>query len=104
MDKILFIYFCKYGVGPKLLKIERKKDLTNFWILSEQTLYRSIKGNAIDKAAIERVIISRCEVDMDEIQRVYTKKYGVQLGDSLCETIPSGDYRDFLVALATKTN
>ncbi|EXB31240.1 Annexin D8 [Morus notabilis] len=71
-----------------------------------KTLYGSIKGITGDKAAIERVMVSRAEVDMDEIQRVYKKKYGIQLRDalSLCENIPSTDYRDFLVALATKMN
>lgn len=67
-----------------------------------QTLYASIKGTRVDKAAVARVLVSRAEVDMDEIQRIFKKKYGMELRDAICESIPSGDYRDFLVALATK--
>ncbi|XP_031258651.1 annexin A3-like [Pistacia vera] len=66
-------------------------------------LYASIKGTTCDKGALGRVIVSRAEIDMDEIQRIFKKKYGMELRDAICESIPSGDYRDFLVALATKT-
>ncbi|CAK9181053.1 unnamed protein product [Ilex paraguariensis] len=68
-----------------------------------KTLYASLKGKTTDKGALARVMVSRAEVDMDEIQRVFRKKYGIELKDAICENIPSGDYRDFLVALATKT-
>lgn len=47
--------------------------------------------------------MSRADVDMDEILRVFGKKYWKELKDAICESIPSGVYRDFLVALATKT-
>lgn len=47
--------------------------------------------------------MSRADVDMDEILRVFRKKYWKELKDAICESIPSGVYRDFLVALATKT-
>lgn len=69
-----------------------------------KTLYASIKGTRVDKAAVARVLVSRAEVDMDEIQRIFKKKYGMELRDAICESIPSGDYRDFLVALATKAS
>lgn len=41
---------------------------------------------------------------MDEIKRVFKEKYGKELADVICESIPSGDYRDFLVALVTRSN
>jgi hypothetical protein len=47
--------------------------------------------------------MSRADVDMDEILRVFRKKYCKELKDAICESIPSGVYRDFLVVLATKT-
>ncbi|KAI8562753.1 hypothetical protein RHMOL_Rhmol03G0059400 [Rhododendron molle] len=69
-----------------------------------QTLYGSIKGMTKDKCGLARVMLSRAEVDMDEIQRVYRKKYGVGMIEAICESIPAGDYRDFLVALARKAS
>jgi hypothetical protein len=48
--------------------------------------------------------MSRADVDMDEIQRVFRKKYRKEVKDVISESIPSGAYRDFLVALATKNN
>ena len=71
-----------------------------------QTLYGSIKGLTKDKGDLARVMVSRSAVDMDEIQRAFKKKYGMEVREAMCESesnIPSGDYRDFLVTLATKT-
>ncbi|KAJ8763205.1 hypothetical protein K2173_025590 [Erythroxylum novogranatense] len=65
-----------------------------------QALQVSIQ--AADAGELSRMIMSRAEVDMNEIQGVLQKKYGTELRDAICERIPSGDYRDFLVALATK--
>ncbi|XP_059646490.1 uncharacterized protein LOC132293161 [Cornus florida] len=67
-----------------------------------KTLYASIKGITADNGGLARVMVSRAEVDMDEIQGVFKKKYGMELKDSICESISSGDYTDFLVALATR--
>ncbi|KAA8518406.1 hypothetical protein F0562_015880 [Nyssa sinensis] len=68
-----------------------------------KTLYASIKGTTTDKGALLRVMVNRAEVDMDEIQKVFKKKYGMELRDAIFENIPSGDYRDFLISIATKT-
>ena len=46
-------------------------------------------------------MISRAEVDLYEIQRVFKRRYGMELKDAICESIPSGDYRDFLAAIAS---
>jgi len=48
-------------------------------------------------------LVSRAEVDIDEIRRVFKEKYDKELADVICEGLPSGDYRDFLVALATRS-
>ncbi|KAI3443376.1 hypothetical protein Pfo_000041 [Paulownia fortunei] len=63
-----------------------------------------LKGTTTDKGAMVRIMVSRAEVDMDEIQRAFKKKYGVELKNVICESIPEGNHRDFLVALATKTS
>ncbi|KAF4367453.1 hypothetical protein F8388_025871 [Cannabis sativa] len=63
-----------------------------------KVLHGSIKGN------IEGVMVSRAESsDFDEIQRCYKNKYGIELREAISETIPSGDYRDFLLALLART-
>lgn len=67
-----------------------------------QTLHGSIKGGTADQGGLARLLISRAEVEMDEIRKVYKNKYGMELRDAICESIPSGDYRDFLVSLASK--
>ncbi|XWS42701.1 hypothetical protein CRYUN_Cryun16bG0036800 [Craigia yunnanensis] len=68
-----------------------------------KTLFASIKGMTADRGALARVMVSRAEMDMDEIQRVFKIEYGVELREAICDSIPSGDYRDFLLALANKT-
>jgi len=45
-------------------------------------------------------MVSRAEVDMGDIQREFRVKYGVELKDAICKSIPPGDYRDFLLALS----
>ena len=39
---------------------------------------------------------------MDDIKKLFKEKYGKELADFIHEGIPSGDYKDFLVALATR--
>ncbi|TXG66366.1 hypothetical protein EZV62_007641 [Acer yangbiense] len=69
-----------------------------------KTLYASIKGKTVNKGSlVARVIVSRAEEDMDEIQKIFRRKYGMELREAISESIPSGDYRDFLVDLASKT-
>ncbi|KAJ6877284.1 hypothetical protein NC651_030116 [Populus alba x Populus x berolinensis] len=66
-----------------------------------KVLYTSIKGTTADNGALARVIISRAEVDLYEIRSIFKRKYGMELKDAICERIPSGDYRDFLAAIAS---
>ncbi|KAB2049503.1 hypothetical protein ES319_A13G181000v1 [Gossypium barbadense] len=73
---------------------------SNYYV---KILFASIKGITADRGAITRVMVSRSETEMDEIQRVFKAKYGVELRETICDSIPSGDYRDFLLALANKT-
>ncbi|XP_022975266.1 annexin D8-like [Cucurbita maxima] len=68
-----------------------------------KVVYKSIKGEENDNGALRRVLVSRAEVDLDEIQRAFKGKYGIQLRGAIHESIFCEDYRDFLVALAIKT-
>ncbi|XP_061344520.1 uncharacterized protein LOC133290456 [Gastrolobium bilobum] len=68
-----------------------------------KSLYTSIKGETRDRGTLARALVSRAEVDMDEIRRVFKEKYEKELVDVIHEGIPSGDCKDFLVALATRS-
>ncbi|XP_016178770.1 annexin A13 [Arachis ipaensis] len=67
-------------------------------------LHRSMKGGRRGIETLARTLISRVEVDMDDINNVFKEKYGKDLTHFLHEAIPSGHYRDFLVTLATRCN
>ncbi|KAK4414825.1 Annexin A3 [Sesamum alatum] len=69
-----------------------------------EALYGCLKGTTNDKGALVRVLVSRAEVDMDEIRSDFKKKYGLELRNVICEATLEGNYRDFLVALAAKTS
>ena len=63
-------------------------------------LQRSLAGGESKKRSLIRIMVSRAEVDMGDIQREFRVKYGVELKDAICKSIPPGDYRDFLLALS----
>ncbi|KAL3644123.1 hypothetical protein CASFOL_012055 [Castilleja foliolosa] len=69
-----------------------------------KVLYGCLKGTTTDKGAMARVMVSRAEVDMDEIHKKLKKKYEVDLNNVICESIPHGSYRDLLVAMANKAS
>ena len=52
---------------------------------------------------LTRLIVSRAAIDMEEIQKILSKKYKIELRDALCQLIPKGDYRDFMLALIAVT-
>ncbi|KAF3324116.1 annexin D8-like protein [Carex littledalei] len=60
-----------------------------------------IEGSTVDKRILSRVIIGSEDVGMGEVKRHYEKTYGKKLKDAICDRIPVGDYRDFIVALIT---
>ncbi|KAK9166957.1 hypothetical protein Scep_002148 [Stephania cephalantha] len=66
-----------------------------------EMLHFCIKGTTFDKTALGRIMVSRAEIDMDEIQRVYKKKYAKGLKDAIGDSNYTGiDCKDFFVALA----
>ncbi|OVA12291.1 Annexin [Macleaya cordata] len=65
-------------------------------------LHASIKGTITDKTVLTRVMISRAEIDLDEIQTVFKYKFGMELRNAICESIKSDEnQRDFFVALTS---
>ncbi|KZV36434.1 Annexin 8 [Dorcoceras hygrometricum] len=70
-----------------------------------QTLHRCLKGmTAHDRRDLIRIMVSRAEVDMDGIARIFKKKYGKELRNVICESVEEGNYRVFLAALASKAS
>ncbi|KDP40510.1 hypothetical protein JCGZ_24509 [Jatropha curcas] len=55
------------------------------------------------KMGLTRVIVSRADVDLKEIDEDYNKLYGIALSKKINETA-NGNYRDFLLALITREN
>lgn len=66
-----------------------------------QILYESIKGKKVGD--LGRVIVSRGEIQMDDIHNIFKRKYGVELGDAISQTITCTEYRDFLLHLVNKS-
>ncbi|KAK9096517.1 hypothetical protein Sjap_022014 [Stephania japonica] len=63
-----------------------------------EMLHSCIEGTTLDKTALARIMVSRAEIDMDEIQRVYKKKYAKDLRDAIRENNSTGiDCKDFLL-------
>ncbi|XP_067424750.1 annexin A1 [Emydura macquarii macquarii] len=68
-----------------------------------EKLYLAMKGSGTREKTLNRVMVSRSEVDMNEIKGYYNKLYG----KSLCQAIldeTKGDYETILVALCGGDN
>ncbi|XP_008797322.1 annexin A13-like [Phoenix dactylifera] len=62
-------------------------------------LHTSLKEADADKRLLTRMMLGSAEVDMEEVKSAFLKRYRKKLEDAICESLPDGDYRDFLVAL-----
>lgn len=69
-----------------------------------KAFYASTQGTSMDKGALARVMVSRAEIDMDQIQGIFEKKYGMKLKDAITESTLPQDFKEFLIALANKTD
>ncbi|KAK4380181.1 hypothetical protein RND71_002043 [Anisodus tanguticus] len=69
-----------------------------------QMLDECLKGTTRDKGALIRIMVSRAEVDMEDILLAFNKRYGVDLKNAIRQSIPQGDYREFLLTLASKVS
>jgi len=63
-----------------------------------QELHASMKGLGTDNAALIRIIVTRSELDLENIKAEFLKKYGETLA-SWVEDDTSGDYRKLLLRL-----
>ncbi|KAG1366661.1 annexin D8 [Cocos nucifera] len=62
-------------------------------------LNTSLKEADANKRLLTRMMLGSAEVGMEEVKSAFLKRYGKKLRDAICESLPEGDYRDFLVAL-----
>ncbi|KAK7802931.1 hypothetical protein U0070_015935 [Myodes glareolus] len=93
----------------KVLDLEMKGDIekcltaivkcaTSAPAFFAEKLYEAMKGAGTRHKALIRIMVSRSEIDMNDIKAFYQKKYGI----SLCQAIldeTKGDYEKILVAL-----
>ncbi|GFR60537.1 annexin [Elysia marginata] len=61
-------------------------------------LYHSMKGLGTDDRTLIRVVVSRCEVDMQQIKMEFQKRYGKDLVGFVRDDV-SGDYRRLMLTL-----
>jgi hypothetical protein len=100
---------CKYDIEQSISR-EMSGDLKNCMITVvkcvrdksgyfAERLYRSMKGLGTDDHTLVRVMVTRCEVDMEDIKDRFYHNYHKHLG-SFIRGDTSGDYRRILMALA----
>lgn len=63
-----------------------------------ERLYKSMKGLGTDDNTLIRVMVSRSEIDLREISKCFSKKYGKPLSEFIKGDC-SGDYRKLLLAI-----
>lgn len=71
------------------------RDKTGYFA---ERLYKSMKGLGTDDRTLVRVVVTRCEVDMEQIKTKFLRTYYKSLS-SFIKGDTSGDYRRVLMAL-----
>ena len=107
-------YYLKI-TGRNLLDDIEKNTRGNVKILLKEILYNNImpyelftdkiylamKGAGTDEEALSRILVSRCELDMNEIRNTYKAKYKVSLKEDIIDDT-SGSYQKLCVYLSEK--
>ncbi|XP_077507628.1 annexin-B12-like [Amblyomma americanum] len=63
-----------------------------------ETLYHAMKGIGTNDRVLKRVVVSRCEKDLELIKQEYLDKYNVSLASAI-QSDTSGHYRKALLAI-----
>ncbi|XP_054808251.1 annexin D5-like isoform X2 [Prosopis cineraria] len=71
---------------------------TNPALYFAKILRKSMKGFGTDDSRLIRVIVTRTEVDMEQIKEAYLSRYGKPLASTV-RSDTSGHYKDFLLSL-----
>ncbi|RCV44759.1 hypothetical protein SEVIR_9G403500v4 [Setaria viridis] len=68
-----------------------------------EVIGRALRGDADKqaKAALTRVVVSRADVDMEEMKETYAKQHGAKLADAVAKNT-HGHYKDALLAMIGK--
>ncbi|RWW14171.1 hypothetical protein GW17_00022077 [Ensete ventricosum] len=61
---------------------------------------KSIKMGGSDARVLTRVMLGSTDAGMKEVRSAFEKMYGRKMQDAICDSLPDGDYRDFIVALS----
>merc|ERR1711964_145217 len=75
--------------------IKSVKDVHTFFA---ECLYKSMKGLGTDDSTLIRVVVSRCEIDMMQIEDSFERVYEKELSKFISGDC-SGDYKKILLAL-----
>ncbi|RWW84356.1 hypothetical protein BHE74_00007043 [Ensete ventricosum] len=65
-----------------------------------QMVNKSIKMGGSDARVLTRVMLGSTDAGMKEVRSAFEKMYGRKMQDAICDSLPDGDYRDFIVALS----
>lgn len=63
-----------------------------------ESFYKSMKGAGTDDERLMQLVVSHCEIDLQDIAQTYLKKYGKGLSRAIQDDT-SGDYRKLLTRL-----
>lgn len=66
-----------------------------------QMISKSINMGDTDKRVLTRVMMGSTSAGMKEVRSSFERRYGRKLQDAICESLPDGDYRDFILALTS---
>lgn len=86
------------------MKVFFKELLYNVVIPPEicaEKVRTAVKGIGTDTNMLERILITRNELDMEEIRKHYLNKYGVEMQKDITSDT-SGVYQKLLLGLAEK--
>ena len=64
-------------------------------------LYLAMKGTGTDEDSLSRILISRFELDMEDIRNIYKNKYNSNLKDDIISDT-SGPYQKLCLYLSEK--
>ncbi|XP_022193541.2 annexin B11 isoform X2 [Nilaparvata lugens] len=76
------------------------KTVRDRYAFFAEQLYNSMKGFGTKDRALQRIVAVRSEIDMVEIKRAFTAKYGKSLEEFIHDDT-SGDYKKCLLALVS---
>ncbi|NP_001279154.1 annexin A1a [Callorhinchus milii] len=107
----VFQKYCKYSKNEiaMALELELKSDIENLLVslaksignkhaFFSEKLHESMKGSGTRKRILSRIVVSRCEVDLEAIKAEYKNAYGKTLHQAILDDTKE-DYEKILLCL-----